>query len=99
MGESSVPKVCPKCGGIMVEGSLVIPMERMSSRAINELTPGFSMGGLPQVVEDFYTSPQWQEKTGKKTGLLFKRDEVRQLKTEGYRCSLCNYIEVYARSK
>ena len=97
MEESNVQKVCPKCGGGMVEGKIRVPLERMSSQAINQLTPGFSMGGLPQVVEDFYTEPRWEEKTGEKTGLIFKRDEVKQMKLDGYRCTLCNYIEIYAK--
>jgi predicted nucleic-acid-binding Zn-ribbon protein len=97
--ETQTPRVCPKCGGAMVEGKLMIPMERMSARTMNEMTPGFGMTGLPPVVEGITSEPIWEEKTGEKTGLIFKRDEVIQMKVYGYRCSLCNYIEIYAKPK
>jgi len=96
MGESDVPMVCPKCGGKMVQGNLTIPMERMSTRTMDQLNPGFSRGGLPPMMEDYSTEPHWKEKTGEKTGFIFKRDEVKQMKIIGYRCKLCNFIELYA---
>jgi hypothetical protein len=39
----------------------------------------------------------WEEKTGEKTGFIFKREEVKQMKIIGYRCKLCNFIEIYAK--
>ena len=49
------------------------------------------------MVEGITSEPIWEEKTGERTGLIFKRDEVKQMKLDGYRCSLCNYIEIYAK--
>jgi len=93
---SEEKKVCPKCGGEMVEGRLTVPIERMSSSAVSPFTPGFDMGGIPRIAEAISTSPRWEEKTGKKTGLIFKRDETRKMMMAGRRCTLCNYIELYA---
>ena len=92
-------KNCEKCGGMMVEGRLVFPSERMSSQTINPMTPSFGMTGFPNVVEDIVSEPRWEEKTGEKVGFIFKRDEVKQMKLESYRCSLCNFIELYAKPK
>lgn len=91
------PKVCPKCGGNMVEGGLSIPLEKMNVPTLGNMTPGFMHQGLPSGIETFTTMPMWEEKTGEKKGFIFKRDEVKQLKTVGYRCSLCNFIELYAK--
>ena len=90
-------KICEKCGGTMVEGRLVFPSERLSSQTINPMTPSFGMMGLPAVVEDIVSEPHWEEKTGEKIGFIFKKDEVKQMELESYRCSLCNYIELYAK--
>ena len=38
----------------------------------------------------------WEEKTGERKGLIFKREEVKELQIKGYRCTACNYIELYA---
>ena len=40
---------------------------------------------------------EWEEKTGEKRGTLFKRDETKKLGVSGYRCTLCGFIELYAR--
>ena len=91
------PKSCPKCGGDMVEGNVSIPLEKMNVPAMGPMTPGFMNQGLPPGIERFTTAPNWEEKTGKRTGFIFKRDEVKQMKTMGYRCKLCNFIELYAK--
>jgi hypothetical protein len=38
----------------------------------------------------------WEEKTGEKKGFIFKREELKELKVQGYRCTACNYLELYA---
>jgi hypothetical protein len=91
------PKICPKCGGSMVEGGVSVPVEKMSAPAMGDMTPGFMHQGLPPGIETFTTAPMWEEKTGEKTGFLFKRDEVKQMKIVGYRCTLCNFIELWAK--
>ena len=90
-------KVCQKCGGSMVEGGVSIPLEKMNVPAMGDMTPGFMHTGLPTGIETFTTAPMWEEKTGERTGFIFKRDEVKQMKIVGYRCSLCNFIELYAK--
>jgi hypothetical protein len=81
----------------MVEGGLSIPLEKMNVPALGDMTPGFMHQGLPSGIETFTTAPQWEEKTGERKGFIFKRDEIKQMKTVGYRCSLCNFIELYAK--
>ncbi len=95
MVETQTPRICPKCGGAMIGGRLVIPMERTNTQMMNQLTPGFGMGGLPTMAQEVTSEPRWEEKTGEKTGFIFKRDEVQQRKLDGYRCKLCNYLELY----
>ena len=90
-------KVCPKCGGEMVRGGISVPIEKMNVPAMGDMTPGFMHQGLPRGIETFTTAPVWEEKTGEKTGFIFKRDEVKQMRVVGHRCSLCNFIEFYAR--
>jgi len=81
----------------MVEGNLSIPLEKMNVPQMGPMTPGFMNQGLPPGIETFTTSPQWEEKTGEKTGFIFKRDEVKKRNIIGYRCKLCNFIELYAK--
>jgi hypothetical protein len=88
--------VCPKCGGSMIKGRVIIPIERLSSPEMGQLTPGFMREGLPPIVENFTTVPHWEEKTGEKTGLIFKKDKMITMKIRAQRCTLCNYIELYA---
>lgn len=90
-------KACPKCGGSMVEGGVSIPVEKMNVPAMGQMTPGFMHQGLPPGIETFTTAPMWEEKTGEKKGFIFKRDEVKTVKIIGYRCKLCNFIELYAK--
>lgn len=93
-----IPRICPKCGGNMVEGRIIVPVERSKSQSMSPMSPGFMMD-IPTVIEDVTSIPYWEEKTGEKTGLIFKRDEIIQLKMGGYRCRLCYYIEIYAIPK
>jgi predicted nucleic-acid-binding Zn-ribbon protein len=91
------PKVCPKCGGEMVEGGVTVPIEKMNVPAMDQLTPGFMHQGLPPGIETFATAPVWEERTGEKKGFIIKRPEVKKMKVVGHRCSLCNFIEFYAK--
>lgn len=90
----SVKQICPKCGGNMVEGELRYFVERSS---VQSMMP---FEGIP--VPEFSTTQGvnetifWEEKTGRKTGLIFKRDETRQMGLRGVRCTLCKYVELYA---
>lgn len=81
----------------MVEGGVSIPIEKMNVPSMGPMTPGFMNQGLPSGIETFTTAPEWEEKTGEKTGFIFKRDEVKRMKIGGYRCRLCNFIEFYAK--
>jgi len=95
MSEETI-EVCSKCGGETKEGSVIVPIERLSNPELGQLTPGFMQQGLPPIVEDFTSRLQWEEKTGGKTGFIFKRDEKRHMRINGRRCTNCNYIELYA---
>ncbi len=96
---SSVDKVCPKCGGKMMKGEVKFSAEQLSTRAPSPFSTGIPMGGLPSVMETVESRPYWEERTGEKTGFIFKRDEKRRMTVEGYRCTLCNFIELYAQER
>lgn len=81
----------------MAEGVVSIPLEKMNVPAMAPMTPGFMHQGLPPGLETFTTTPNWEEKTGEKTGFIFKREETKKMNIMGYRCKLCNYIELYAK--
>jgi hypothetical protein len=87
-------KLCSKCGGEMKAGDFTVPMQQMRSPELGEYTPGFMNTGLPPGVETFAAAPVWEERTGEKKGLIFKRPEVKKMRILGYRCSVCNYIEL-----
>jgi hypothetical protein len=82
----------------MVEGRLAVPMEKTVTQDMMTFTPELIQQNVPPAIETFTSCPIWEEKTGEKKGLIFKRDEIRKMRLVGYRCSLCNYVELYARS-
>jgi len=90
--------VCPKCGGRMVRGEVKYLMERSSGQPMVPFAD-FSFRGLSNLSETVTSSFFWEEKTGEKTGLIFKKDETKQLGISGLRCTICNYIELYAAEK
>tara|TARA_B100001971_G_C18257108_1_gene583126 strand:- start:3120 stop:3413 length:294 start_codon:yes stop_codon:yes gene_type:complete len=90
-------KTCLKCGEYMVEGKVSITLDKMNVPTMGPMSTGFMNQGLPPGIETITTSPTWEEKTGKRTGFIFKSDEVTRMKVIGYRCSLCNFIELYAK--
>jgi hypothetical protein len=81
----------------MVEGRISVPMEQTRSPDLGQYTPGFMNQGLPPGIETFAAAPIWEERTGEKKGLIFKRPEIKKMMVVGHRCSLCNLIELYAR--
>ncbi|MHA2393780.1 MAG: hypothetical protein ACXAEX_17730 [Promethearchaeota archaeon] len=97
MTQSQNEMTCTKCGGNMIIGRIKIPIERITAQTMPQLASGFDMRGVPGI-EDFNAIPKWEEKTGNKTGFIFKRDEVIEMGLYGYRCINCNYIELYART-
>jgi len=96
---SSVKPVCPKCGGSMIGGTLQVPVERMSAQPMRPFMPDAFMGGIGSVEELTGGRIRWEERTGEKTGLIFKRDETRRMTVAGLRCTICGYIELYAQEK
>lgn len=83
----------------MVRGRLRIEEESVGSSTMSPYMPGLSMGPLPTMTEHAVSGPFWEEKTGEKSGFIFKREGRRRLKLEGLRCALCGYIELYAREE
>jgi hypothetical protein len=81
----------------MVVGGVTVPVEKMNVPPMGDMTPGFMNTGLPPGIETFTTAPMWEEKTGEKTGFIFKRDEVKTMRIVGCRCKLCNFIELWAK--
>jgi hypothetical protein len=39
--------------------------------------------------------PFWRERTGRKKGLLIKRDETKEFEISGLRCIDCGYVELF----
>lgn len=91
------PKICPKCDGSMVAGGFTVPVEQVSAPEMSQLTPGFMNQGLPPGIESYSAPPIWEERTGEKKGLIFKRPEVKKMRIVGHRCIACNYLEFYAK--
>lgn len=97
MSQSQV-KRCSKCGGEVREGELFINVTSTPGSGLaspysypSEFAMGMQSGSM--VSGD---GPFWRERTGKKEGLLFKREKTQTLKICGYRCKKCGYIELFA---
>ena len=93
----AVTTVCPKCGGDMVPGN----MKYWFKRAVNQGLGGVMgdrniLNDLTDISSTESIDVFWEEKTGEKKGFIFKRDEIKELQIQGYRCTACNYIELYA---
>lgn len=83
----------------MVMGEVKFIVEQMGTRSTSPFSTGLPMGGLPNVVETVASQPYWEEKTGEKTGFIFKREGKRRMGLAGHRCTICNYIELFAQEK
>lgn len=63
--------------------------------------PGFGMTSIAGMGQQGSNQAeeriQWREKTGRKSGRIFKSDEEKTLKIVGQRCKICGYIEFYAK--
>ena len=87
---------CPKCGGGRHRGAMKYLVSTGSMSGLGpalELPTGGFQAEMLSETKDFV----WEEKTGRKTGFIFKRDEKREMNMEGLRCSLCGFIELYAK--
>ena len=89
---------CSRCGGEMREGEVFVTITTPSLQA----STGFGMMGIPRTVFPSVETTreekiQWQEKTGRKTGLLKKSEEEQIMKVSGRRCIRSGYIELYAQ--
>lgn len=89
-------RVCLKCGSKMREGRIKVPQENSSPTTMPHLGAGFDFRGISSNIQVLDSLPKWEEKTGEKTGILFKRDKFKEMSIKGYRCINCNYIEIYA---
>ena len=101
MEESQLELICPKCGGEMVDGQMKLKLDVDRSQTIDKLVPGFDMsaGTRGGFTETLSIVPHWEEKTGKKVGFIFKKEEVKETRIKGQRCTQCNYIELYVTSR
>jgi hypothetical protein len=82
----------------MVEGEVYVNVPAAVNPMVGGMLsmPGMNIGGLGGSREEGLI---WREKTGEKTGLLFKSDEMRTLTIKGLRCTGCGLIEFYAGKK
>ena len=86
----------------MRKGILNVHALSQRSQAMSPFTPGSymgGMGGIPSMPDEVQEKLVWEEKTGERKGTIFKRDETKQLSVTGYRCTLCGFMELYAREK
>jgi len=87
---------CVRCGEEMVEGEayMSVPVSQGSSMMGGMMSiPGMGMGNIGVTEE---AGLRWREKTGERTGFLFKSDETRTMAVKGRRCPGCRYVELYA---
>jgi predicted nucleic-acid-binding Zn-ribbon protein len=96
---SEEERTCPKCRGVMRRGEIQIPIERLRSQPISPYTSGMFFGGMPTLEEETVGRPYWEERTGEKKGVIFKREEAKRLTISGFRCTRCGYIELYAQER
>ncbi len=96
MSETMQP--CPKCGGEMKRGRVRYTTEQTMSQPMTGMAD-FGMQGLRGMSQSVTSSVFWEEKTGAKTGLIFKRDETKRMEIHGLRCTICGYVELYARER
>jgi hypothetical protein len=89
-------RICLKCGGKIRAGRIKVPQENALPSTMPHLGAGFDFRGISSNIQVLDSLPKWEEKTGAKTGILFKRDEIKEMRIIGYRCIKCNYIEIYA---
>jgi len=94
MSETIQP--CPKCGGEMKKGRIRYTTEQTSGSPMMGMAD-FPMQGINRMSQSVTSSVFWEEKTGAKTGLIFKRDETKRMELHGLRCTVCGYIELYAQ--
>lgn len=92
---SEIIQPCPKCGGEMKRGKVRYTTEQTSGQPMMGMAD-FPMQGINRMSQSVTSSVFWEEKTGAKTGLIFKRDETKRMGLHGLRCTVCGYIELYA---
>ncbi|MFB0543229.1 MAG: hypothetical protein ACETVR_00460, partial [Candidatus Bathyarchaeia archaeon] len=82
-----------------IEGELFVSVERKTGSVPMMMRGGDITSGLGMFQgEDIDVEvPFWREYTGKETGWLLKRREIRVLPVKGKRCVKCGYIEFYVK--
>ena len=83
----------------MIEGDLKFDSDTVMPNQINAYMTGIPTSPVPNIYQSSTSRPYWEEKTGRVTGFLLKKEEKKTLKLKGLRCSLCSYIEFYAVEK
>jgi hypothetical protein len=71
----------------------------MAAQPMRSFMPDAFMGGFGSMEELTGGRVLWEERTGEKKGLIFKRDETRRMTVAGLRCTLCGYVELYVQEK
>ncbi len=74
-------------------------MERVRTSSMSPFMMGTPQSGLPSMTEEIASGPYWEEQTGEKKGLIFKREKTKRLGVAGLRCTVCGFIELYVREK
>ena len=87
--------VCPRCGGEMREGKAFTRGQYSSNFGMGGFGIGFPGRGFPS--EEEVMEIQWQEKTGRKTGLFVKGDEEKIMSLLGRRCIKCGHVEFFTQ--
>ncbi len=82
----------------MREGGLFVQVTTSSGQTMTGVgglgMPGM---GMPSSQVTMDEPVAWREKTGRRTGLIIKSDEVKTMKMKGQRCVNCGYVELYVQ--
>jgi len=97
---STVEPSCPKCGGKMRAGEVRISVLQSNPQGMMPfMQQGYLGSVIPPLSDEVPEKLYWEERTGEKKGTFFKRDETRKIAVSGFRCTLCGYVELYAKEK
>jgi hypothetical protein len=83
----------------MHAGEIRFDTDTVMPSQMNAYMTGIPTSPLPSVYQSATSRAYWEEKTGRKVGIIIKQDEKIRLKVRGQRCVLCGYIELYATEK
>ena len=83
----------------MRKGAIFITVEQSEPQSMSPMMATPFLGSLPSNVSVRNEEAFWEEKTGEKKGFILKRERKKRMAIQGFRCTGCGYIEIYASQK